>query len=341
MKAALFYGKSDIRIEEVSVPNIEKNEVLIKNIRIGICPTDLRYYLGLRSESTYDNQKFTTGADTYGLSGHEIVGEVSEVGKNVSSLKKGDLVTHETFVYCGECKYCKKGLVNLCEKKTDIARGYAEFVKVPEKFVHKFKKGTDIKFAAFAEPLSVVIHAVKKIEQDNVVIVGAGPMGILLGMYANYIGKNTLLLEARNDREEFAKKIGMPNVMNPVKDSDLINSRVKEEIYGAISSVGGKNAIEYGLSLSSSSAPLVIFGGTYPLELINYNPNQIHYTEKIITGSTDHNIKDMKESIKIIEEKKIPLDKLITGEYSLSNLKLAFENVIAGKEMKVQIKFNE
>jgi L-iditol 2-dehydrogenase len=339
MKAAVFYGKSDIRIEEVPVPEVSDDEVLVKTLRIGICPTDLKYYLGLRGESTYDNPKFTTGKDTFGLSGHEIVGEIVEVGRKVKSFNEGDLVTHETFTYCGECKYCRRGLVNLCEKKIDIARGYAEYVRAPQKFVHKFKKGTDVKFAAFAEPLSVVIHAVRKIPLENIAIVGAGPMGVLMAMYSDYKGKNVLLLETREDRRKFAREIGVKNVMDPINDAGLINSKISSEIFGVVSSVGGKNPIDYALSLSSSSAPVVIFGGTYPAEMLTYDPNRIHYTEKIITGSTDHTVDDMDESIMLIEERKLHLDRIVTGEYSLSQLKEAFDNTISGKEMKVQIKF--
>jgi L-iditol 2-dehydrogenase len=339
MKAAVFYGKSNIRIEEVPVPKISDDEVLVKNLRIGICPTDLRYYLGLRGESTYDNPRFTIGEDTYGLSGHEIVGEIVEIGRKVDSFEKGDLVTHETFTYCGECRYCRKGLINLCEKKIDIARGYAEYIRVPQKFVHKFKKGTDVKLAVFAEPLSVVIHAIKKIPFEDIAIVGAGPMGLLMAIYSDYKGKNVLLLETREDRRKFAERIGIKKVMDPINEPGRINSEVSSGIFGVVSTVGGKNAIDYALSLSASSAPVVIFGGTYPPEVLTYDPNNIHYTEKVITGATDHTTSDMDESIILIEERKLPLHNIITGEYYLSQLKEALDNIISGREMKVQIKF--
>ncbi len=338
MKAAIYYGPKDIKIEEIPVPEIKKDEILIKTLRIGVCPTDIRYYSGLRGESTYDNPKFTMGPDTFGLSGHEVVGEVSEVGSDVRNFSEGDIVTHETFTYCGVCKYCKNGLINLCEKKLDIARGYAEFIKIPARYAYKLNKKVKIKNAPFAEPLAVVIHAVKKVPQKNLAIIGAGPMGLLMALYAIHIGKKVVLLEQKQERIEFAKKMGFEQVLN-TQEGDIteVKSIFENDIFGIISSVGGGKAIQ--LAIEFTSGPVVIFGGTYPPESINVDLNAIHYSEKILTGSTDHVISDMLESIKLIEEGDLPLEKLITGEYALVELNKAFNSIISGNEMKVQILF--
>ncbi|MEM0312789.1 MAG: alcohol dehydrogenase catalytic domain-containing protein [Candidatus Micrarchaeaceae archaeon] len=338
MKAAIFLGPSNIKITDVPEPKIGKDEVLIKVKRIGVCPTDLRYYQGLRGEETFEGIPFTTGPDTFGLSGHEIIGEIVATGENVKHFQKGDQVTHETFTYCGVCNYCQSGLINLCEVKKDIARGYAEYVKVPEKFVYIFDKKVDPVMGAFAEPLSVVIHAVKKIPTKNVIIVGAGPMGLIMALYATYIGKETTVLEINEKRIEFAKSLGLRNVYSPKDDSWREKTKFNSNnLYSSITTVGGKEAIQLALNLASASAPAVIFGGTYPKDTVPIDPNSIHYTEKVLTGSSDHTKEDMLESIKIIEQGAIKLNKLITGEYDLNHLKDAFDNILSGKEMKVQI----
>lgn len=340
MKAAIFKGPSSIEISEIEIPKPNPDELLIKNIRIGICPTDLRYYRGLRRESTYDNPLFTTGIDTYGLSGHEVIGEVVEMGNQVRGFDIGDIVTHETFTYCGRCKYCKEGLINLCENKKDIARGYSEYFKVPYNFAYKFSKSIDPKFGVFAEPLAVVIHAVKKVPQKKLAIIGAGPMGMLMGLYARHLGKDVVLIEIKKNRYEFAKKLGI-NALSP--DISVEPSKIKEilndGIYGVISSIGGRGAIENAITIASDSAPIVIFGGTYPPDSISLDLNSIHYSEKIITGSTDHTRENMNESIKLIEKKALPLDKLVTREFQFQNLVDAFEAALNGDEMKIQVTF--
>jgi Threonine dehydrogenase and related Zn-dependent dehydrogenases len=340
LKAAIFKGPSNIEISEIPIPKPGPDELLIKNIRIGICPTDLRYYKGLRKESTYDNPLFTTGIDTYGLSGHEVVGEVVELGDEVKGFEIGDIVTHETFTYCGNCRYCKDGLINLCENKKDIARGYSEYYKVPYKFVYKFSKSVDPKFGAFAEPLAVVIHAVKKVPQKNLAILGAGPMGMLMAIYSRHLGKNVVLIEIKKSRYEFARSLGI-NALPPdiSVNPSTIKEILKDSIYGVISSIGGRSAVENAISIASDSAPIVIFGGTYPPDFIALDLNTIHYSEKIITGSTDHTREDMKESIELIEKKALPLDKLVTKEFKFQELKNAFDAALNGDEMKIQVTF--
>ncbi|MDA8056080.1 MAG: alcohol dehydrogenase catalytic domain-containing protein [Thermoplasmatales archaeon] len=338
MIAAVYYGPKDVKIEEVPVPKIMDDEILIKMLRIGICPTDVRYYSGLRGESTFDTPHFTTGKDSFGLSGHEVVGQVMKVGKNVTDFKDGDIVTHETFTYCGECKYCRAGLINLCEKKLDIARGYAGYVRLPAKFAYKLDSDVGIKRAAFAEPLAVVIHAVRKIPQNNLAIIGAGPMGLLMALYARHIGKKIVLLEQKEERIKFAKGIGLDQVFKTSgEEFEKAKIILNNDIFGVISSVGGKNAIQ--LAYDLSSGPVVIFGGTYPPESIQLELNNIHYSEKIVTGSADHVVKDMIESIQLISNGTLPLESLVTREYHITGLKQAFDNIIAGNEMKVQIYF--
>lgn len=334
MLAACYYGPRDIRIENLPVPEIGDDEVLIESYTIGICPTDIRYYLGLRGESTYDNEKFTTGENTYGLSGHEVVGKVVKVGKNVKNIKIGDMVVHETFYYCGECEFCKEGKINLCINKKDIARGYSQYFKVPYKFVHVLPEGTDIDDAAFAEPLSVVLHAVNKIDQDvkQVAIIGAGPMGILLSYAVKLKNMEPVIFEISEKRRNFAKELGFKHVYDSILSSQTKN------FDAVISSVGGKEPILNAISITKPGGKIIIFGGTYPKDTIPIDPNMIHYTEINITGSTDHDLRDMEEAINIISKNLIPLKKLVTKTFRLENLKEAFEASLSGNEMKIQVK---
>ncbi|MGC8565216.1 MAG: zinc-dependent alcohol dehydrogenase [Thermoplasmata archaeon] len=345
MLAACYYGARDIKVEDVEIPEISDDEILVQAYTIGICPTDVRYYLGLRGESTYDNDKFTIGKSTYGLSGHEVSGKVVKIGKNVKGIKIGDFVVHETFVYCGKCEYCKNGKINLCTNKKDIARGYSQYFKLPYRFAHVLSKDIDIDDAAFAEPLSVAIHAVKRLEKetDKVAIIGAGPMGILLAFAAKIREIEPALIEINEKRRDFAKSLGFQQVYNPGEGSfkEKINELTGVGFNGVICSVGGRDAIGLGIDIARSGGTIIIFGGTYPKDYLQLDPNSIHYSEKIITGSSDHTTEDMEEALDIIKKKEIPFKKLVTKTFSLNEIKVAFESVISGKEMKVQIKIKD
>ncbi|MDP8011911.1 MAG: zinc-dependent alcohol dehydrogenase [Thermoplasmata archaeon] len=342
MRAACYYGPRNIKIEDMEIPEINDDEVLIETYTIGICPTDIRYYLGLRGESTYDNEKFTTGKDTYGLSGHEAVGKIVKIGKNVKKFKIGDFVVHETFTYCGECEFCKEGKINLCPNKKDIARGYSEYFKVPYKFLHLLPEDIDIDDAAFAEPLAVVLHAVKKVKNNSkdVAVIGAGPMGILISFALKLNGIDPAILEINENRRKFANELGFKNTINPEEEDfkNKIELITKYGFDGVISSIGGKGPFNLGLSITKPGGMFIIFGGTYPKDYIQLDPNAIHYSEKIITGSSDHDYDDMEEAIEIIRKREIPLKKIVTKKFSLNELNNAFESVISGNEMKVQIK---
>lgn len=340
MKAALLYGPRDLRIEEVEIPKIKDDEVLIKVKNIGICPSDVRSYLGI-----YKRQIIPYGKESYGLTGHEWAGEIVEVGSAVKEFSVGDRVVPEIIVPCGVCKLCRKGMSNLCQNKQNIVRGYAEYAKAPAKALFKVPENVSLKEAAFSEPIAVCLHANEIISPkpgDTILVVGAGPMGLLHLQISKLSGAKVIVSEVVESRLEMAKEYGADEVVNPIQDD--MPKRVKEltDGYGAdavIVATGSKSAIESAFKAVSVAGTIVLFGGTYPPVNIEVDPNLIHYGELKVTGSYDHLPTHVERGLKLLHEKKIEVEKLVSHTLPLEQLKEGFELVKSGTALKVQIKF--
>ncbi|HMA61632.1 MAG TPA: alcohol dehydrogenase catalytic domain-containing protein, partial [bacterium] len=174
MKAALFDGSSKLKIIDRKKPKIEKDQVLIKVAACGICGTDVKILAG----QSHSNPPVVLG--------HEFCGEIVEIGAEVDDLIKGDFVSVDPNIYCGRCKFCRRGQVNLCENLTaigvDIDGGFEEYCAVPSGQCYSLNK-KPIQNATLMEPLSCSLFGIKKANielGDNVAIVGSGMIGIMM-----------------------------------------------------------------------------------------------------------------------------------------------------------------
>lgn len=199
MKAFRIYGPLDMRLEEVPVPQINDDEVLIAIAAVGICTTDKELYDG---SMPYFAQGLAKRPMT---AGHEWSGHVVEIGKNVDNLKRGDLVTGDISIGCGKCMNCLKGRYHLCDNRTELGvirydGAFAEYLKTAGKNVYKTPEGVNAEEAALAEPLATVLYSIRRtgIEPgDNVVVFGDGPIGLLNAQLANHCGAAKVAVVAR------------------------------------------------------------------------------------------------------------------------------------------------
>ena len=177
MKTALFYeANKPFKLEERPIPEISNTEVLIRVRRCNICHTDIAIWKG-----SYPPRKKPPI-----ILGHEIAGEVVEVGKEVKAFKRGDRVAVSPLISCGKCFYCRSGMDNLCDNsKTlgiDVDGGFREFINLPVENIFKFSSSVSYREAAFLEPLSVCYNAINKARiqsGDLVTLVGIGCLGII------------------------------------------------------------------------------------------------------------------------------------------------------------------
>lgn len=209
MRACVYRGPYNVASEEVDVPKIGSRDVLVKVGLAGICGSDLEVFRGKRSVRTPL------------VMGHEAVGTVVEVGKDVEKLRVGDTVVIEPNVYCGKCYCCRKGRMDICENKViyGINRNgvFSEYVDVPEAFAWKVSDGVSPYAAVLVEPLSVVLRAIRRISlspSDNVLVIGGGPLGAITAKVLQYMNVNFVVTEVIEPRISVLREAGIERVVN-------------------------------------------------------------------------------------------------------------------------------
>ncbi|MGC8977588.1 MAG: NAD(P)-dependent alcohol dehydrogenase [Candidatus Ratteibacteria bacterium] len=231
MKVAYLIGKKKIIFEEINTPEIKRDDdVLVRIKSVGICGSDVHYYLEGRIGHQIVENKI--------ILGHEASGEVVEVGKCVKNLKRGDKVAIEPGISCGVCELCIKGKPNLCPDvkflgTPPIDGAFREYLVMPEKNLIKLPNGLNFEDGVLSEPLAIGIYAIKlsKIEiGDDVVIIGAGPIGLSILFAARESGANRIFIsDLIEERLKFAQKLSADFIVDAKKDdiTEIVNSFTK------------------------------------------------------------------------------------------------------------------
>lgn len=225
MRAVVAHGIGDYRFERVPRPHAGPGELVLRVEACGICAGDLKAFQG--GERFWGGNEFEPYVEPPCIPGHEFVGIVDEVGPGYTGpFAKGDRVTAEQIVPCGECYYCRKGLYWMCDPhnvfgfKRYLNGGMAEYVKLPfNARVYRVPKAMPLEKAVLIEPYACSMHGVDRgrIEKDDVVVVsGAGTLGLGMIAYAHaYHPRAIVALDKKNERLAVAKKLGATHVFNP------------------------------------------------------------------------------------------------------------------------------
>ncbi|KAF2666404.1 GroES-like protein [Microthyrium microscopicum] len=225
MRAARYYGKEDIRIEEIPEPKLGPGQIKIAPAFVGICGTDLHEYLGGPNFCPTKPHPVTKEQIPVTL-GHEFSGTVKEV-KEPSPFKIGDKVVVQPSIFCSECTACRGGAENVCHKSGFIGLsggggGLSDSVCVPADAVLKLPDNVPLDVGALVEPLSVAWHAVsasKAKSEHTALVLGGGPIGLAVVQCLVAKGvKKIIVSEIAKRRQEFAKEFGAHRVLNPRTD---------------------------------------------------------------------------------------------------------------------------
>lgn len=347
MKAALWYGKNDVRVEDIEDPVVEQGSVKIKVKWCGICGSDLHEYL--------QGPIFIPVGQPHPLSkkaapivlGHEFSGEVVEIGQGVTKFNIGDRVIVEPIVSCGKCPACKEGKYNLCSSLgfhglCGSGGGLAEYTVFPEEFVHKIPDNMTYEQAALVEPMAVALHSIRIADfktGDTAIVLGSGPIGLATIECLKAAGaKLVIVLQRKSIRQEYAKRAGADIVLDPTEVN--IVEEVKKLTDGvgvdvAFETTGAKIGFDIGLDSIKYEGTMVIT--SIWEEEISFNPNTLVFSEKKVVGTLAYR-HEFPATIAQMSDGRIKADGYITKKIALEDIVEEGFGALTGTEKKKHVK---
>ncbi len=336
MKCAVFHGPGDLRVEDRPAPALRRDDdVLLRVEAASICGTDLHIL------ADPPGHPATPGA----ILGHEYVGEVVDAGDAVSDLKRGDRVVVDPNITCGRCPYCRRGSPNLCLNMTTLGifrdGGFAEQNVAPMRALYPISKQAPLDQAIFAEPLSCVLNAFGQAGLrmgDSVVILGAGPIGLLFLLLFRAGGAGRVgVVEIAPNRSRLAETCGAEAVWNP-RQADPA-PQVREWSGG----LGADIVVDTVGSLFAQALGLVRRGG----RIVLFGMNQQAHPAVSQYEITRHEIsvvgtfiarQTFPQTVRTLESGRLPLEPLITHRIGLDGIRGVLPALKSGDAVEVVIR---
>jgi L-iditol 2-dehydrogenase len=324
MRAAVYRGVNDVRVETVPVPKIGAGELLVRVHTCGICGTDLK--------------KISSGSHSAPrIFGHETSGVVAAVGQGVGQFKPGDRVVVFHHIPCGECYYCRHKTFAQCEtyKKVGCTAGFepsgggfAEYVRVMDWIVNhgtvRIPDGISFEQACFVEPVNTCMKGIETLQLipgESVLVIGQGPIGIMLSTLAKRSGATVVTSDLYPQRLTISKRFGLENGIDASRADTVKTVRERTEGRGAdaaIVAVGGNGLIRTAMDAVRPGGRVLLFAQTVRGEA-TIDPAAICVDEKRLLGSYSASVELQKDSVQFVMSREMDLEGLISHRFSLSD----------------------
>ncbi len=323
MTAAILYGKQDVRIETLPLPDVQAGEVRIKIGVATTCGTDVKVYRrGYHAKMIQPPAVF----------GHEFAGVIDAVGEGVTAWQIGQRVVAANSAPCGECFYCRRNLPELCEDLLFLNGAYAEYVTVPARIVAKnllpLPDHVPFEAGALTEPLACVVRGMEEVpisSGETVIVLGAGPIGLMFVRLCHLAGARVIVAGRRAERLGVAERLGADETFDERGFSDLI-STLKARTEGGrgadkvIEAVGVGSAWETAIALARKAGTVSLFGGCPAGTTISLNTHRIHYDEITLKGTFHHTPQTTRAALNLISDGSLPAHEFIQAHAPLSDL---------------------
>lgn len=331
MRVAIYYRNSDVRLQEMMKPRAEAGEILVKIQASGICGSDVMEWYRIKRAPL--------------VLGHEIAGDIDQVGEGVYGWKVGDRVVVTHHVPDNTCKYCRTGHHSVCDtlRKTNFyPGGFAEYVRVPKINVDSgtFKMSDQMTYeqGTFVEPLGCVVRAMRLANLtfgQSVLVLGAGIAGVLNIKMAKALNARTIIAtDVSKYRLDNAKRFGADHVLDAKED---VPAKVKQ-ITGSdgadlvIVCTGALTAFDQGIKSVDRGGTVLFFACPRPDELVPLPVNDLWRNEVRLMTSYAAAPGDLKQAIELIVSRKIAVDDMITHRLPLAETQKGFQLVSQGGE---------
>ncbi|MGF1646042.1 MAG: 2,3-butanediol dehydrogenase [Kineosporiaceae bacterium] len=347
MKAAVFHGAGDIRVEDLPEPRVRPGTVKIDVAWCGICGTDLHeYQAGPVFIPTQPHP--VTGEAAPVVMGHELAGTVVEVAADVAGVAVGERVAVEPVLSCGRCPSCRRGLPNLCR---DIGfhglsgggGGLAERTVVPAAAVHVLPPVLTDEQGALVEPMAVGFHAVGVAglrPGDTALVLGAGPIGLVTALAARAAGaRRVVVSEVSPIRRELAGRLGADAVLDPRRTDVVTGVRQLTDDAGADVSLDCAGTAEtWDTALAATRATGTVVSVAVWEKPIETDLNRLVLTEQRVTGSVCYAGDDFPTTIALMADGRLPTEHLVTRRIALDDVVAeGFEELLAHRDRQVKI----
>ena len=320
--AAYYTGNKRFAIERKEQVAPRQGQVQIKVAYCGICGSDLHAFHG-SMDARIGNHR---------VIGHEMSGTISAVGADVETLQAGDRVVVRPLDHCGKCPACQAGHIHICHNLKflglDTDGAFQQFWNVPAHTVHKLPQQVSLKHAALIEPVSVACHDVRRgavKAGEDVLVIGGGPIGMLVGMVAQKAGANVIISEVSSARLTIAEKLGFTTV-NPV-ESDLV-----EAIMQATDNKGADVVFEVSGSQAGVDAMTEVAACRARIVMVAIHPKKpqidlfrFFWRELELVGARVYSAEDYEHAIDLVSTQGIDIDSMITGISDLEDIQSSFE----------------
>ncbi|MCY2992206.1 MAG: alcohol dehydrogenase catalytic domain-containing protein [Planctomycetota bacterium] len=345
MQAVVYYAPGDIRVEEIPIPQAGPDELRVKIDACAVCGTDLKSY-------KQGNPRIKAPLPM----GHEFIGLIDTVGQRVHGFAIGERVVMATTVSCGRCRYCREGWRNLCLDLDPMGftypGGMAEYTVIPARalengHVIKVPPGIPAEQAALAEPLSCAVNSIRQCnlrQGDVVVVLGAGPLGLMNACVARALGAGKIILaEVSEARLAQAAQFGCDLLINSAQEN--LVAKVKDATEGGLGAdlvvvaAPAAQPQEIALDLVRRRGTVCLFA-SLPVgqSLLQLDSRKIHYGELRVIGTSDSTPEHVREAVALMASRAIPTDKLVTHVLPLDGIFRAYDLMLSGEALRVVLK---
>jgi L-iditol 2-dehydrogenase len=332
MRAGVYRGKGQVVVETLPIPEIGEGELLFRVAACGICGTDIKKI----------HHGFVAAPQVLG---HELAGTVVKVGRGVTKFKVGDRVVSFHHIPCGDCFYCEHKLFSQCAgyKKTGLTAGlgdpngggFGEYVRAMPWIVERgmIALPDDVSFeeATFVEPVNTCLKAVRKArvaKGETVLVIGQGPIGMLLMILAKYEGAEVYASDPMAGRRAASLKFGAKEVFDPTKQNLQQEMRERTGGRGAdavLVAVPSPALVPEALAIARPGGRVLLFAHNDPVMQLDFPAVAVGVEEKEILGSYSASVDDQAESAALVFERRLPVRELISHRFPLERIAEALE----------------
>jgi L-iditol 2-dehydrogenase len=344
MTAAVLYGKEDLRLERVAVPRAGVGEVVLRVGAALTCGTDLKVYRrGYHAAMGKPPMLF----------GHEVAGTIVEVGDGVEGFLVGERVVPLNSAPCDACFFCGKGQQNLCEHLLLNNGAYAEFIRVPARIVEKnmlrIPDGVPFEHAALTEPLACAVRGFEESgagSGDSMIVIGAGPLGLMLMHVAELAGVEVIAVVKREDQVEAAKVFGAKEIVRIDEVENVVEAAraLTPEGRGAdvvIEAVAVPQTWEWAVDMVRKGGVVNFFGGPPSGTKVCLDTNRLHYGDITLKASFHHTPGTARRAFGLITSGRFRCAEYITGRMGLDGVADVFGRMMVrgggGRDIKTAV----